>query len=254
MNVCVEASFDAAVPGSPGASLVRWFRAARTGLYRGLVEAEAGSGGGVVSEAQIVPDIDDLVRRFPRIGRTWPQFEEELAAFPWGAQLVFLTEGGEPEVLGRACSYHVLSDGSIWRASALASVNSPDDVASCTAVVHFLYAALDGSSPLFGHIEWDDFDELTNLDVVLRRKRRSLREGRRFLRGYAWVTVCPAELAARLGGAALLDVQAAVGTPAKPPQPCGRSAGRPQGTRRGPATRHPAVKTAARPAIRHSQG
>jgi hypothetical protein len=49
-------------------------------------------------------------------------------------------------------------------------------------------------------------------------------------------------------------VQAAVGTPAKPPQPCGRSAGRPQGTRRGPATRHPAVKTAARPAIRHLQG
>ncbi|MGW0885909.1 NF041680 family putative transposase [Streptomyces sp. NPDC002671] len=49
-------------------------------------------------------------------------------------------------------------------------------------------------------------------------------------------------------------VQAAVGTPANPPQPCGRSAGRPQGTRRGPAPRHPAVKTAARPATRHPQG
>lgn len=206
MNVCVEASFDAAVPGSPGASLVRWFRAARTGLYRDLVEAEARSGGEVVSEAQIVPDIDDLVRRFPRIGKTWPQFEEELAAFPWGAQLVFLTEGGEPEVLGRASSYHVLRDGSIWRASALTKVNSPDDVASCTAVVDFLYAALDGSSPLYGHIEWDNFDELTNLDTVLRRKRRtSLREGRQFLRGYAWVTVCPAELVTRLGGAAALE-------------------------------------------------
>lgn len=46
MNVCVEASFDAAVPGSPGASLVRWFRAASTVLYGGLVEAEAGSGEG----------------------------------------------------------------------------------------------------------------------------------------------------------------------------------------------------------------
>ncbi|WP_339134481.1 hypothetical protein WJM95_33105 [Streptomyces sp. f51] len=70
----------------------------------------------------------------------------------------------------------------------------------------FLYAVLDGSSPLYGHIEWDDFDELTNLDAVLRRKRRtSLREGRQFLRGYAWVTVCPAELAARLGGASAAD-------------------------------------------------
>lgn len=28
--------------------------------------------------------------------------------------------------------------------------------------------------------------------------------GRRVLRGYSWVTVCPAELAARLGGAAAL--------------------------------------------------
>ncbi|MFE4703287.1 hypothetical protein ACFRIC_40090 [Streptomyces sp. NPDC056738] len=206
MNVSVQASFDAAVPDGPGASLIRWFRTARTGLYRGLVEAEAGSGGGVVSAAHIVPDIDDLVRRFPRIGKTWPQFEEELAAFPWGAQLVFLTQGGEPEVLGRASSYHVLRDGSIWRASALTTVNSPDDAASCTAVVDFLHAALDGSNPLYGHIEWDDFDELTNLDTVLRRKpRTSLREGRQFLRGYAWVTVCPAELAARLGGAAALE-------------------------------------------------
>jgi hypothetical protein len=119
---------------------------------------------------------------------------------------MFLTEGGEPEVLGRASSYHVLSDGSIWRASALTSVNSPDDIASCTAVMDFPYAALDGSSPLFGHIEWDNFDELTNLDVVLRRRRRtSLREGRRFLRSYAWVTVCPAELVTRLDGAAALE-------------------------------------------------
>ncbi|MFD5518690.1 hypothetical protein [Streptomyces sp. NPDC127066] len=206
MNVSVQVSFDAAASDGPGASLVRWFRAARTGLYSGLVEAEARSGGGVVSEAQIVPDIDDLVRRFPRIGKTWPRFEEELATFPWGAQLVFLTEGEEPEVLGRASSYHVLRDGSIWRASALTSVDSPDDAASCTALVDFLHAALDGSNPLYGHIEWDDFDELTNLDTVLRRKRRtSLREGRQFLRGYAWVTVCPAELVTRLGGAAALE-------------------------------------------------
>lgn len=119
---------------------------------------------------------------------------------------MFLTEGGELEVLGRASSYHVLSDGSIWRASASAGVNSPDDAASCTAVVDFLYAALDGSSPVFGRIDGDNFDELTNLDAVLRRRKRtSLREGRRFLRGYAWVTVCPAELAVRLGGAAALE-------------------------------------------------
>ncbi len=54
---------------------------------------------------------------------------------PLRAQLVCLAKDGEPEVLGRASSYHVLGDGSIWRASASTDVNSPDDAASCTAVV-----------------------------------------------------------------------------------------------------------------------
>jgi hypothetical protein len=44
------------------------------------------------------------------------------------------------------------------------------------------------------------------------------------------------------GFATLLAV---VGTPAKPPKPCGRSPGRPKGCRSGPAKRHPALKTAA---------
>jgi hypothetical protein len=38
---------------------------------------------------------------------------------------------------------------------------------------------------------------------------------------------------------------AVVGTPAKPPKPCGRSPGRPRGSCSGPAKRHPALKTAA---------
>lgn len=44
------------------------------------------------------------------------------------------------------------------------------------------------------------------------------------------------------GFATLLAV---VGTPAEPPKPCGRSPGRPKGSRSGPAKRHPALKTAA---------
>ena len=44
------------------------------------------------------------------------------------------------------------------------------------------------------------------------------------------------------GFATLLAV---VGTPAKPPKPCGRSPGRPKGSRSGLAKRHPALKTAA---------
>ncbi|MGW1068157.1 hypothetical protein ACWD4F_26965 [Streptomyces aureus] len=206
MNVYIEASFDTVAPHGPGESLIQWFRAARTGLYSGLVEAEAKSGGRVVSKAHFTPHIDDSARSFRRVGQTWAQFEAGLAMFPWGAQIVFLTDSAEPDVLGRTRSYHVLSDGSIWGASATVSVNSPDDVASCTALVNFLHAALETSNPVFGRIEWNNFSELPNLDAALRRRRRmSLREGRQFLRGYAWVTVCPAELVARLGGTAALE-------------------------------------------------
>ena len=38
---------------------------------------------------------------------------------------------------------------------------------------------------------------------------------------------------------------AVLGTPARAPQPCGRSPGRPKGRRSGPAPRHPAIKKAA---------
>jgi len=46
----------------------------------------------------------------------------------------------------------------------------------------------------------------------------------------------------RRGISALL---AALGTPASPPKPCGRSPGRPTGRRSGPAPRYPAIKKAA---------
>jgi hypothetical protein len=206
MKVYIEASLDTGAPNGPGESLIQWFRAARTKLFSGLIEAESKGEGDAVSTAQIVPDIDDSVHDFPRVGEVWAQFEEELATFPWGAGLLFLTDGGELAELGRASSYHALSDGSIWRASASVSVNSPENAASCAMLVDFLHAALDGSNPVFGRIAWDNFNEVTNLDAVLRRRRRtSLREGRQLLRGYAWVTVCPAELAAQLGGVAALE-------------------------------------------------
>ena len=44
---------------------------------------------------------------------------------------------------------------------------------------------------------------------------------------------------------AFSQLQPMLGTPAHPPQPCGRSPGRPQGRRSGPAPRHPALKKTA---------
>lgn len=50
----------------------------------------------------------------------------------------------------------------------------------------------------------------TALDAALRRDRDdSLREARRHLRGYSWITVVPRELAARLGGADALTATGA---------------------------------------------
>ncbi|WP_406368417.1 hypothetical protein OG788_46235 [Streptomyces sp. NBC_00647] len=81
------------------------------------MEAETGSGGGVVSEARIVPDIDDLVRRFPRIGKMWPQFEEELAAF---SACPPLTRPGTLQILLAAAPSAGLTAvkvGAVWRAA-----------------------------------------------------------------------------------------------------------------------------------------
>ncbi|MFJ2033782.1 NF041680 family putative transposase [Streptosporangium sp. NPDC087985] len=44
------------------------------------------------------------------------------------------------------------------------------------------------------------------------------------------------------------SIHAVVGTPASAPQPCGYSPGRPPGTIRGPAPRHPAIKTTSQAA------
>ena len=44
---------------------------------------------------------------------------------------------------------------------------------------------------------------------------------------------------------ALSALLSMVGTPAKAPKPCGRSPGRPRGSRSGPAIRYPALKKAA---------
>ncbi len=58
----------------------------------------------------------------------------------------------------------------------------------------------------FGHLCDDDSAEGTALDATLFRggEVESMLQGRRVLRGYSWVTVCPAELARRLGGRSAL--------------------------------------------------
>ena len=69
----------------------------------------------------------------------------------------------------------------------------------------------DISNPGFGHISYNHNEGATALEDALpaaiyprveRDPDYTVNDCRRFLRGYSWLTVVPAELAARLGGAA----------------------------------------------------
>ncbi|HEX8628678.1 MAG TPA: hypothetical protein VF755_10960 [Catenuloplanes sp.] len=77
----------------------------------------------------------------------------------------------------------------------------------CDAMVAVLRAAGDVADPVYGEILVDRIPHGPNtaLGLLLRRfPDDSLEEGRRFLRGYEWVTVCPAEIVETLGGAGAL--------------------------------------------------
>lgn len=66
----------------------------------------------------------------------------------------------------------------------------------------FLAAALDKANPSFGIVTDDNLIQATSLDVALRRSHLvSAQESRSWLRGYSWITICPAELVERIGGA-----------------------------------------------------
>lgn len=203
MNVYIEATFDTSMAVDGGESLVHWFRAVRSRLFDDLAQAEANNGDGVVSRVLVTKDIDGSSHHFSGVGENWQHFEECLATFPWWVGFNY-QKGDSP--LGWARAEHVFTDGSLWQASAAVSLESPDDAESCARLVTFLRQAVDGSNPAFGRIELDNFNEYTNLDAALRRRRRrSLKESRQVLRGYAWVTVCPSELSARLGGVRALE-------------------------------------------------
>lgn len=72
--------------------------------------------------------------------------------------------------------------------------------------IDFLHRRVSEVSPSFGCINDDLVAKKTMLDSAVRRGGavKSIVQGREVLRGYSWVTVCPAELVSRLGGIAAL--------------------------------------------------
>jgi hypothetical protein len=73
-----------------------------------------------------------------------------------------------------------------------------------SALVDAVATVADGADPNYGEVvvNSERRPPSTNLDIALRRTAsRSADAARSELRGYEWVTVCPAELVTRLGGA-----------------------------------------------------
>ncbi|WP_328563253.1 hypothetical protein [Streptomyces coelicoflavus] len=79
--------------------------------------------------------------------------------------------------------------------------------------LEFLKGSAAGLNPSFGHVAYNYTVGKTALEEVLGPPwllpEDTLPESRSYLRGYGWLTVCPQELADRLGGAATLRVTGA---------------------------------------------
>ena len=107
----------------------------------------------------------------------------------------------------------------------------------------FLKQVLNWDTPRVRHPEQADcWTWLILLAYTLLRLARPLVEDRRL----PWERPRPAgRLTPARVRQAFPQLLAALGTPASPPKPCGRSPGRPKGRRSGPAPRFPAIKRAA---------
>lgn len=150
----------------------------------GFVRAADGSGGpigGAVWADHLVPDLDQL-QTIWSYGDARPHGPVEHVDVR-----VFRTGGGF-----------------LWL-DLLAGLTGPAALpAVCTAMIGVLRATAGQADPIYGEILVDREPQSpqTALDRVLRRiGEDSLEAGRRFLRGYEWVTVCPSDLAKTLGGA-----------------------------------------------------
>jgi hypothetical protein len=81
-----------------------------------------------------------------------------------------------------------------------------DDAGQNTRWADFLAVTLNQANPAFGVVTDDILVNATALDTALNRLHdHSLQDSRRFLRGYGFITVVPAELVDRLGGTAALS-------------------------------------------------
>ncbi|MFF7209204.1 hypothetical protein ACFZAU_01545 [Streptomyces sp. NPDC008238] len=202
MDIHVEATLDSRATLPPGAAEMQWFDKALSGPLAPLVRAE--EHGEAITRSLIEQSNSGKEIKFAHLGKNRSRLDEELAKRPEWA----VTEFYGDDVLGRVRARRILPSESFSQFSIALQANHEQraDVAFCAALVEFLATALDEVNPVFARIEYGIFDDETNLDIALLRDiDKSIPEGRTYLRGYAWVTVCPQELLQRLGGSGELQ-------------------------------------------------
>ncbi|MFE6482471.1 hypothetical protein ACFVGN_05960 [Streptomyces sp. NPDC057757] len=201
MEVHIEATLDERSAGSRGDAFARWFRAAVDSFFP---DPSAFTDSSILVDELFEGGGEEL--RTKGVWDNWPALEESLRRYPFWSDLTFHSpvdhEYDTIDVVGRVNGTYLRSDGSYAALSVgTAAGERIGDPEFCTRIVDFLAEALDGTDPAFVRVEYLNFSDTTDLEAGLRRARRkSLRESRSYLRGYAWVTGVPSELVARLGG------------------------------------------------------
>jgi hypothetical protein len=148
----------------------------------------------------VLPTRTSEVETAPYTPEAWSAIIADLGGRLASSLTIFGPEAEEP-TRGRLSVSRTL-DG-CWVSLLVEAVDwhDADDAVYYTRWVDFLAATLDQANPAFGIVTDDNLVNATAIDVVLnRRYKRSLDDSRRFLRGYGFATVVPAELVDRLGG------------------------------------------------------
>jgi hypothetical protein len=158
------------------------------------------SGRGLTAMIAVLPTSRSEVETAPYTPEAWSAIIADLGGWLDSSLTIFGPEAEEP-TRGRLSVSRTL-DGR-WVSLLVGAVDWHDanDAVYYTRWVDFLAATLDQANPAFGIVTADNLVNATAVDVVLdRRYKRSLDDSRRFLRGYGFATVVPAELVDRLGG------------------------------------------------------
>ncbi|MGW3356093.1 hypothetical protein ACWDFL_11810 [Streptomyces bungoensis] len=194
MDLHAEVQLDSRDIKKRGAAIAQWFDISVNSLLLETAPPGASWTAGLAREE------GDSLEFFEGLDSIRDDFLGELGDFPYAARLVLMCDERE---VGSVTSAHTLKDGEHSRLSTSLRYGSDalSDPQRCGRLVDAVARALNDADPAFGCIEYDQFSEESNLDLVLRRNPNdSLRASRRLLRGYAWTTICPEELVRSLGG------------------------------------------------------